>query len=118
MGRRAFISTLAGGFLAAPLAAGAQQAAKIYRIGLILTGTPTETGHLIKALSDGLRELGYVEGRNVVFEKWFAEGRQERLPPLAAELVQLKVDVLVTGSNQVIAAVKRATATIPVVMAV
>jgi putative ABC transport system substrate-binding protein len=118
MDRRAFISGITLGLLAAPLAAEAQQAAKIYRIGLILTGTPTETGHLIKALSDGLRELGYVEGRNVVFEKRFAEGRQERLPPLAAELVQLKVDVLVTGSNQVIAAVKRATATIPVVMAV
>jgi hypothetical protein len=66
--RRAFLGSLAGGLLAAPLVAGAQQAAKIYRIGLILTGTPTETGHLIKALSDGLRELGYVEGRNVVFE--------------------------------------------------
>ena len=118
MNRRTFIGTLAGGLLAAPLGVVAQQAAKIYRIGLILTGTPTETGHLIKALSDGLRELGYVEGRNVLFEKRFAEGRQERLPPLAAELVQLKVDVLVTGSNQVIAAVKRATATIPVVMAV
>ena len=118
MDRRAFISGITLGLLAAPLAAEAQQAAKIYRIGLILTGTPTETGHLIKALSDGLRELGYVEGRNVVFEKRFAEGRQERLPPLAAELIQLKVDVLVTGSNQVIAAVKRATRTIPVVMAV
>ncbi len=85
MDRRAFISGITLGLLAAPLAAEAQQAAKIYRIGLILTGTPTETGHLIKALSDGLRELGYVEGRNVVFEKRFAEGRQERLPPLAAE---------------------------------
>ena len=59
-----------------------------------------------------------MEGRNVVFERRFAEGRQERLPALAAELVQLKVDVLVTGSNPVIAAVKQVTTTIPVVMAV
>jgi putative ABC transport system substrate-binding protein len=109
---------LTGSLLAAPLAAGAQPVGKVYRIGLIVTATRDETGHLIKALSEGLRELGYVEGRNVVFEPRFAEGRQERLPALAAELVQLKVDVLVTGSNPVIAAVKQASVTIPVVMAV
>jgi putative ABC transport system substrate-binding protein len=103
---------------AAPLAADAQPTGKVYRIGFILTAAPNEVGHLIKALDEGLRELGYVEGRNVVFERRFAEGRQERLPALAAELVQLKVDVLVTGSNPVIAAVKQVTATIPVVMAV
>src|SRR5258707_7385945 len=111
MERRTFIGVLSGGLLAAPLAAQGQEAGKIYRIGLILTGTPTEAGHLIKALSDGLRELGYVEGRNVVFEKRFAEGRQGRLPPLAVEPGQLKVDVLVTGSYQAIGAGKRATAT-------
>ena len=104
--------------LAASLAADAQPTGKVYRIGFILTATPDETGHLIKALNEGLRELGYVEGRNVVFERRFAEGRQERLPALAAELVRLKVDVLVTGSNPVVAAVKQVTATIPVVMAV
>ena len=104
--------------LAAPLAADAQQTGKVYRIGCILTNAPDETGHLIKALAEGLRELGYVEGRNVVLERRFTEGRQERLTALAAELVQLKVDVLVTGSNPAIAAVKQVTATIPVVMAV
>jgi putative ABC transport system substrate-binding protein len=118
MNRRGFIGALAGGLFAAPLVAAAQPTAKVYRIGFLVTATPTETGHLFKALSEGLRELGYVEGRNVVFERRFAEGRQERLPALAAELVQLKVDVVVTGSNPVIAAVKQATATIPVVMAV
>ena len=118
MNRRGFIGALAGGLFAAPLVAAAQPTAKVYRIGFLVTATPTETGHLLKALSEGLRELGYVEGRNVVFERRFAEGRQERLPALAAELVQLKVDVVVTGSNPVIAAVKQATATIPVVMAV
>jgi putative ABC transport system substrate-binding protein len=118
MDRRAFIGALAGGLLAAPLAAEAQPAGKVWRIGVIVTATPTETEHLIKALTEGLRELGYVERRNVMLELRFAEGRQERLTALAAELVQLKVDVLVTGSNPVIAAVKQATATIPVVMAV
>ena len=118
MNRRGFIGALAGGLFAAPLVAAAQPTAKVYRIGFLVTATLTETGHLLKALSEGLRELGYVEGRNVVFERRFAEGRQERLPALAAELVQLKVDVVVTGSNPVIAAVKQATATIPVVMAV
>ena len=102
----------------APLAADAQLTGKVYRIGFIVTAMPNETAHLVKALNEGLQELGYVEGRNVVFERRFAEGRQERLPALVAELVQLNVDVLVTGSNPVVAAVKQATATIPVVMAV
>ncbi len=118
MNRRVFLSAVTGGLLAAPLAAEAQQAGKVYRIGFILTATPNETGHLLKALNEGLRELGYVEGRNVVFERRYAEGRQERLPALAAELIRLNVDVFVTGSNPVIAAVKQVTATIPVVMAV
>jgi len=115
--RRAFL-TGSVALLSAPLAAEAQQAAKVYRIGVILTSAPNESGHLIKALEEGMRELGYVDERNIVFERRFAEGRQERLPLLAAELVRLKVDVLVTGSNAVIAAVKQVTATIPVVMAV
>jgi putative ABC transport system substrate-binding protein len=116
--RRAFLSAVTGGLLAAPLVAEAQPTGKVYRIGFILTAPPNETGHLLKALDEGLRELGYVEGRNVVFERRYADGRQERLPALAAELVRLNVDIFVTGSNPVIAAVKQVTATIPVVMAV
>jgi ABC-type uncharacterized transport system substrate-binding protein len=116
--RRRFLLTSLAGALGAPLAAGAQGARKVYRVGLILTAAPNETEHLYKALRDGLRDLGYVEGQNVLFEGRFADGRQERIPSLAAELVRLKVDVIVTGSNPVIAAVKRATSTIPVVMAV
>ena len=104
--RRTFLGTLAGGLLAAPLAAEAQAAGKVYRIGFIVPSTPNETGHLFKALREGLRELGYVEGRNVVFEVRFGERRQERLPALATELVQSSVDVIVAGSNAVIAAVK------------
>jgi hypothetical protein len=62
--------------LAAPLTADAQPTGKVYRIGFIVTATASETGHLVKALDEGLRELGYVEGRNIVFERRFAEGRQ------------------------------------------
>lgn len=103
-------------FLATPFTADAQPRGKVYRIGYIQTAAPNEMEHLTKALDEGLRELGYAEGRNIVFERRFAGGKQERLPDLAAELVRLKVDVIVTGANPVIAAVKQATATIPVVM--
>jgi len=109
----AFISLL----LAVPLVAGAQPSAKVYRIGYIQTATKEEQQHLTDALEEALRQLGYDEARNVVFERRFAGGKQERLPDLAAELVRLNVDVIVTGGNPVIAAVKQATATIPVVMA-
>jgi putative tryptophan/tyrosine transport system substrate-binding protein len=118
MDRRRFLLISLAGALAATVAAGAQQADKVYRVGFILTGAANEVEHLTKELDDGLRELGYVEGRNVVFERRFAGGRQEGLVVLAAELVRLNVDIIVTGSNPVISAVKQATATIPVVMAV
>lgn len=104
--------------LATPLTADAQTTGKVYRIGFIQTAAPNEMEHLTKALDTGLRELGYVEGWNVVLVRRFAGGKQERLPALAAELARLNVDVIVTGANPVIAAVKQATATIPVVMAV
>ena len=118
--------TQAGGWLAAtvtllfavvPFTTEAQPRPNVYRIGYIQTATVDEQEHLTKAFEEGLRELGYVEGRNVVFERRFADGKQERLPDLAAELVRANVDVIVTGANPVIAAVKQATATIPVVMA-
>jgi putative ABC transport system substrate-binding protein len=112
MDRRAFIGTLAGGLLAAPLAAEAQQAAKIARIGYL--GRKANS-HLLAAFLQGLRDLGYVEGRNVVIEVRDAEGRNERLPALAAELVALKVDVIVAPSTPGAMAAKQATKTIPVV---
>lgn len=118
--RRRFAGRLATAVIAAlamPLAVHAQAPSKVYRIGYLTTAPAAEAEHLTKAFEQGLRELGYVEGRNVAFERRSAEGRQERLPALAAELVRLDVDVIVTGSNPVIAAVKKATATIPVVMA-
>ena len=114
-GRRKFLAATAA-LLGAPLAANSQPRGKVYRIGYIQTAAPNEMGGLDKALDEGLRELGYVEGRNIVFERRYAGGKQERLPDLATELVRLNVDVIVTGGNPVIAAVKQATATIPVVM--
>ena len=113
--RRCFLGVLA--VTAIVPFSGAQPAVKVYRIGYIQTATPDEQAHLTKAFEDALRELGYAEGRNIVFERRFASGKQERLPELAAELVKLDVDVIVTGANPVIAAVKKATTTIPVVMA-
>lgn len=80
------------------------------------TATPDEQAALTKAFDEQLRALGYVEGRNLTVERRFAWGKRERLAGLAAELVDLQVDVIVTGGNPVIAAVKRATSTIPVVM--
>jgi putative tryptophan/tyrosine transport system substrate-binding protein len=99
-------------------AAGAQSAARIFRVGYIVVASPEEQAHLTRAFEDALRDLGYVEGRNVVFERRFAHGDAQRLPELAAELVKLAPDVIVTGANPVIAAVRRATTTIPVVMGI
>src|SRR6266704_7214152 len=112
---RVFVGTLAGGLLAIPLAAEAQQAAKIARIGY-LTSSLGVNPHLLKAFRQGLRDLGYVEGRNLVIEYRDAEGKVDRLPALAAELVALKVDVLVTTVGTHIALVaKQATRTLPIV---
>jgi ABC-type uncharacterized transport system substrate-binding protein len=114
--RRAFLGILAGSLLAAPLAAEAQQAAKVARIGY-LAGSLAATPHLPEAFRQGLRDLGYVEGRNLVIEYRDAEGKYERLPALAAELVALKVDVIVAGGAPQALAAKQATRTIPIVFA-
>ena len=112
----AAVALLALDVAAAPLAAEAQQAGKVYRIGFLLGATAESNEPLLHALNEGLRDLGYVEGRNFVFERRYADGRPERLPDLAAELVRLRVDVIVTGSNIHVAAAQRATATIPIVI--
>jgi putative ABC transport system substrate-binding protein len=114
MDRRVFIGTMAGGLLAAPPAAEAQQAAKIARIGY-LTGSLATGPHLPEAFRQGLRDLGYIEGRNVVIEYRDAEGKLERLPALAAELVALKVDVIVAPGTLHALAAKQATRTLPIV---
>ncbi len=112
--RREFIGTLAGGLLTAPFAAEAQQAAKVPRIGY-LAGSLAASPHLREAFFQGLRDLGYVEGRNVVIEYRDAEGKYERFPALATELVALKVDLIVVTSTPAAVAVKQATRTIPIV---
>jgi len=111
--RRDFLIA-AGALLAAPLAAEAQQAAKVARIGYLSTN-PTVTPHLREAFRQGLRDLGYVEGRNVVIEYRFAEGKVEQLPALAAELAALKVDVIVASGTLAALAAKQATSTLPIV---
>jgi putative ABC transport system substrate-binding protein len=116
--RREFIGTLAGAVLAAPLAAEAQQPAKVPRIGFLTTPSPTAAAYYLEAFREGLRELGYVEGKTIAIEYRFAEGRSERLPALAAELVRLKVDVIVTGGPPAPEEAKQATSTIPIVFAV
>jgi putative ABC transport system substrate-binding protein len=114
MDRRKFLGTIAGSLLAAPLAAEAQPAGKVYRFGVLRPGSPQP--HLVKALEDGLRELGYVEGRNFVFEYRSAAGEVGRFPELAAELVRAKPDIIIPLSTAAAIAVKQATTTIPIVM--
>ena len=114
--RRDFLIA-AGALLAAPLAAEAQQAAKVPRIGYLTTSLGVSPQRP-EAFRQGLRDLGYVEGRNLVIEYRDAEGKVDRLPALAAELVALKVDVIVTGASTLAARVaKEATRTIPIVFA-
>jgi len=115
--RLAVVLTLALGLLAVPFAAEAQQAAKVARIGY-LTPNIAANPHLSEAFGQGLRDLGYVEGRNVVIEYRSAEGKLERLPALAAELVALKVDVIVAPNTVAALAAKQATRTLPIVFAV
>jgi putative ABC transport system substrate-binding protein len=112
--RLAFSITLALGGLFSPLAAEAQQAAKIVRIGL-LSNNPAANPQVTEAFRQGLRDLGYVEGRNLVIEWRSAEGKLERFPALAAELVALNVDVIVAGNMRAALAAKQATATLPIV---
>ena len=99
-----------------PLAAEAQQAAKVYRIG-VLSLTTFENTTLAAVMMKGLSRRGYVVGRNIVFEEKFADGKVDRLPALAAELVRLKVDIIVAGPAVAIRAAHDATTTIPIVMA-
>ena len=116
--RPSVIVALALGLLAAPVAADAQQPAKVYRIGILATVPPTtpEFALIWEALTEGLRGLGYVEGQNTIIERRFSEGKFERFPDLAAELVRLKVDVIVAAGTPAPEAARRATTAIPIVM--
>ncbi len=104
------------GTLGVPLAAAAQQAGKAPRIGYLSPYSASAVSSRHEAFRQGLRELGYVEGKNIVIEYRFADEKFDRLPDLAAELVQLKVDVIVAAVTQASLAAKNATRTIPVVV--
>ena len=113
MNRRTFLCGLTLGTLCGPLASGAEQPGKVARIGYLSLGSSTSAPH---AFRQGLRDFGYVEGQNIVIEYRYAEGRAERLPDLAAELLRLNVDVIVAGGTPAPLAAKHATGTIPIVM--
>jgi ABC-type uncharacterized transport system substrate-binding protein len=108
---------LLAGTLAAPLAADAQQAGKMYRLGVLETTSPALNAANFDAFRQGLQELGYVEGKNFIIEYRSTDGRPERFPNLAIELVRLKVDLILTRGTPAALAAKKATGTIPVVMA-
>jgi ABC-type uncharacterized transport system substrate-binding protein len=118
MERRTFLGTIAGGLLAAPLAAQAQQAGKVYRIGWLGLSAPTSAPlqRPSESFLQGLRDHGFAEGQNVIIERRYSEGREDRHTAFAAELVQMKVDLIVAGSSAAAHAAKQATSTIPIVM--
>jgi putative tryptophan/tyrosine transport system substrate-binding protein len=117
MDRRRFLCSLTLGTIAAPLGAEAQQAGKVPRIGFLSLTSPSDRPFLLDAFRQRLRELGWVEGQNIVIDYRYAEDRVDRLPDLAAELVRLRVDLIIASAGtQVATAAKNATETIPIVM--
>jgi putative tryptophan/tyrosine transport system substrate-binding protein len=117
MRRRAFISLLGGAAAAWPLAARAQQPAKVPTIGLLVPGTPSTHGQWFAALVRRLRELGWIEGGNITIEYRWAAGSSERFAEIAAEFLRLKVDVIATSATGPTLAMKQATSSIPIVFA-
>jgi ABC-type uncharacterized transport system substrate-binding protein len=116
MSRRAFLGSLAGAGLAAPLAVGAQQPERLHRVGMIERTSIAINAANVQGFRQGLRELGYVEGESFALEYRSADGQDGRFPGLAAEMVRLKVDLLLTRGTPAALAAKNATATIPVVI--
>ena len=116
MDRRRFIRTCAGSLVIALSGAEAQTARKAYRVAYFTYATAQQSAPLFRELSEGLRELGYVEGRDIIIEHRYGDGTLNHLPDLATDVVRSGVDVIVTGTNPMVAAAKRATKTIPIVM--
>src|SRR5260370_35143622 len=113
--RRRLVLALMASALSAPLAPFAQQPARIARVGFLFPGFPEGVGKVgLQAFRDGLHELGYVEGKNIQLEVRWGEGKLERMPALAAELVQLNVDVILAGNSPSVFAPRQATRPIPV----
>ena len=118
LARRRFLALVSGGLLAAPLASEAQPKAGVPRIGYLGNSSPSLESDLVDAFRQGLGEFGYTEGQNITLEYRWAEGKYDRFPDLVADLVRLKVDVIVTAGTPGALAAKQATKTIPIVMAV
>jgi len=118
MNRRVFLSAVTGGLLAAPLAAEAQPAGRVYRLGLLypIAPGPSERRTSAVLIPAALRELGYVEGQNLIVERRYAEGQTDRFPGLARELVRLRMDVILAITTAAIRAARDATKTIPIVI--
>ena len=116
MDRRNFVRAFAASLVAARSAADAQTPAKPHRIGFLTYTTPAQSALLLREFTEGLRDLGYVDGRNIVIEPHYGDGTQNRLASLADDVVRSGVDVIVTGTNPIAAAAKRATSRIPIIM--
>ncbi len=114
--RRAFLGTMTGGLLIAPLTAQAQQPGKVSRLGLLGLFTPELGSRSVAAVREGLGDLGWHEGQNIHFELRYASGKRDQLGALAAELVQQKVDVIVAFGTDATRAARGATSSIPIVM--
>jgi putative tryptophan/tyrosine transport system substrate-binding protein len=115
MGIKAIVLLLIGLAVASVHSAEAQQSGKVPRIGILISASPSIASRRIQAFRQGLRELGYVEGKNIAFEYRYGEGRPDTLPERVAELIHLQVDLLVTDTSNATQAAKNATQTIPVV---
>jgi ABC-type uncharacterized transport system substrate-binding protein len=113
--RRAFITMVGGSVLAGPLAVEAQQTVKVPRVGFLRSGPPPQA--FVKGFEQGLRELGYVEGQNIIIEYRFTDGSTSQLPNLVTDLLQLKVDVVLASGTEAVLATKNLTRTVPIVMA-
>jgi putative tryptophan/tyrosine transport system substrate-binding protein len=116
MSKNCFFWLLTSLLLTSSSSAEAQQPKKVPRIGFLVAGSPSATSGRIEAFRQGLRELGYVDGKNIVIEYHYAEGKLDRIPDLAAELVRLKVDIIFSTGPQSTRAAKETTSTIPIVM--
>jgi putative ABC transport system substrate-binding protein len=113
---RSLFLTFCALFFALCISSEAQQPRKIARIGVLVTSSPSPASQRIESFRQGLRELGYVEGKDIIIEYRYGEGKPERLPTLAAQLVAMKVNVIVTGGSSPTHAAKEATASIPIIM--
>ncbi|HKE42083.1 MAG TPA: ABC transporter substrate-binding protein [Casimicrobiaceae bacterium] len=116
MDRRTFLGACASGLVLAPAVVDAQSAPKIHRVGFLLGATAESVTSLYNSLNEGLRDRGYIEGRNLILEARYGGGKMDRLPDLAAELVRMPVEVIVTGTRIHVAAVRSVTKTVPTVM--